>query len=460
MDFRTVVEKYVNKDNEKIALCDSKVTITYAELYKKIINNQDRLEDRGIKEGTKVILQTSDMLKYIVVFLSLLAKGCWVIPVASNMSRWELQEIMQITDGIMLENMEVYFVKENDNNENSSLTIDITKTGIYHITSGTTDKPKICIRTFAALLAESESYIRTFNITEKDKLMSAAPLYHSFALGAIIFPALMSGASIYTINQFIPRKIVRMIEDYKITMLTMVPIMAKALCEMYSKKEYSLKSLRIPLVGAGVITRALDDSFFGRYGIHLMSNYGSTETGGLISRVESEPLESMGKPMYGVKIKVCDEQKNIVENGQEGELYIKAEGMFSGYFSIEEQSIDSDGYHPMGDIVSVNEEGYIFYKGRKKLMINIGGKKINPLEVEKILLELPNIEECAIIEGKLGNREVIKAIIVSNIRDSESIRKYCLSKLSEYKVPNIIEYVQEIPKNNMGKIDRYKLHHM
>ena len=326
------------------------------------------------------------------------------------------------------------------------------------MTSGSTGEPKFCIRTLKALEYEGQSYISTFSLNHTDVLLSGAPLHHSYALGGAIFPALLGGACLLIINKFVPRQLLRLVEEYHVTFMLLVPVMAKMLCDMYSIKRFDTSSLRIVLVGAGSITEDLYNNFLEKYKIYLMSNYGSTETGGLVSRLEPFPVPSIGKVMDGTEIKLCDEEGRSVQEGQLGEIYVKTKGMFLGYYNNDDVPFDANGFFPMGDLAIKDENDYIYIKGRKKLLINAGGKKINPIEVEKIIQEIESVKECVVVGvKKANNNEIVKAYVVADSLTKEEIIQYCRTKLSTYKIPGIIEFVSKIPRNSVGKINRNAL---
>lgn len=446
-------------DRERKAIVFNEESITYEELYRTICSNQSRFLENGIKCGGKVILQTDDQREFCILFLSLLAHGCWVIPVSMDLTHCELEEIIDMTSAVCINNIEIYMKPLTVGlcDKMRGVNVDGDKCGIYHMTSGSTGKMKLCVRTLNALLSEARSFVRTFSFVSEDKIISCAPLYHSYALGAVILPAMISGACIYAIRKFLPRKVLKIADEYKVTILIMVPIMAESLCKVYTNDSYSLLSVRVALVGAGAISVDLYKYFVDKFGIFLMSNYGSTETGGLISRVSALPYHSVGKTMDGVEFKICDDEGNRVSQNQEGELCVKTKGMLEGYYQNEGAIFDSEGFFHMGDLAVYDAEQNIFIKGRKKLMINVGGKKVNPVEIENVIMELDGVKECAVIGVRRGDKEIVKAFVVLGAAEKKQVKEFCRERLSQYKVPSVYEFVSELPRLSIGKIDRKKL---
>ncbi len=453
------IKKYSISDPGKVALADDKRVINYKQLYQRLKNNQKLLQMYGYTTGTKVILKVQRQLDFVIAILSLFSVECWVIPVPNGITPRELQKVIDLTKAEiflnhLLEDQRCLDIDGSDDFKKPAG----CKTGIYHLTSGTTGIPKLCIRTLDCLIYEGQSFKRTFSISSDDKILSASPLYHSYALGAALITAFVSGGCLYTINNFIPRKVLKIVQANLITILIFVPIMAKALCNTRTEQVFNLSSLRIALVGAGAITKELYDNFFRRYGIALLSNYGSTETGGIISRLDPLPYTSIGRPMDGVKIKLCNDKGERIAPGVVGEIFVKSKGMLKGYYVDEKLSLDKQGFFATGDLAVQDKDNYLYIKGRKKILINIAGKKVNPLEVEEVLLSFPGVKECIVVGStKKNGEECVKAVIVAQGIKENEIRRFCVNKLSEYKIPSIIEFRQSIPRNNLGKVKREEL---
>jgi long-chain acyl-CoA synthetase len=230
--------------------------------------------------------------------------------------------------------------------------------------------------------------------------------------------------------------------------------MAKSLYKTYSKRVFDLSSLRVVIVGAGKITKEIFENFYNKFGIMLSANYGSSETGGVISRLNNKLFTSIGNPMYGVKIKICDDNENSVPTGQIGELYIKTPAMTPKYYNEKNHNITKDFFYKTSDMVIRDVDGNVFFQYRKKNIINIGGKKVNPVEIENVIQRLNAVTECLVLKyNKTEESEGIRAIIVGDKKLTTSqILQHCKKYLSDYKIPGMIEFREFIPKNDIGKI--------
>lgn len=454
------IKQYAANSPNALALKDKTNIITYKELLDYIIKYSQYIRNTICKPKDRVLLLVTNRQNWILAFLSLLYLDCWVTPISSELLEDEINSIKEDTKAASIITDQLVLPLDKIRLEESCDVYDTQGTGgILHMTSGSTGKSKFCIRTIEGLTAEGISYRETLHIHSDDKIFGVPPFYHSYALGAACMAALTSGACLYTVNSFIPREVLTIAHNEKITIMILVPIMAKLLCGTYMPYEVSLENLRISLVGAGAISKELFSHFLDKFHVPLLSNYGSTETGGFISRLSPIPFNAVGIPMKNVEIKIVNDSNgdsSVSEIEQEGELWVKCEGMFKGYLNDSRPIFDEDGFYPMGDIVKVDEKGLVYIIGRKKVLINIGGKKVNPSEIEQVLLQLPKIKDCAVVGiQKTSGEEAVKAYIVSENIDEETIKIFCRSKISSYKTPSSIQFVKELPRNELGKI-KYK----
>lgn len=447
-------DKLRNYSKTKLnALSNGEITITYEELYQRLINNQQNLYDYGFHKGDVVILKLKNQIDFVIAFLSLLSIPCWVIPVADDIILDDLEQIIKNYNAKLFDDSiykEIYIVSQ----VHKELRIPNSEEGgIYHMTSGSTGKSKFCVRTIEHLSMEGETFKKAFCLKQSESVLSAAPVYHSFALGAALMASVISGSLLYVVDKFIPRKILKLIDSNGIEILILVPAMVRALCNTYTKKNYSLESLRIPLVGAGPVTEEVYETMKEKYNVILYSNYGSTETGGIISRFTPQPYSSIGKPMEGVSIKICDRDHTILSQNKEGELWVKSPYMMKYYLSEKDAVIDSENFLYMGDLAYMDNEGNVYITGRIKCIINIGGKKVNPKEIENTILKYPSVEECIVTGDKKENgEEVVKAVVAGKNIDKRQLYKHCLDSLSRYKCPSVIKLVDKLPRNSLGKI--------
>jgi len=201
-----------------------------------------------------------------------------------------------------------------------------------------------------------------------------------------------------------------------------------------------------------------------RFGIPLRSIYGSTETGSVALNMEPDDdvrYDSVGQPCINVEVRITDGTLHEFPIGSIGEVAVKSASMATGYLDMSAMNREKfkDGFFFMGDLGKKDAQGRLYITGRKKIFIDSGGEKVDPQEIERVLLSHPAVNEAAVvgIAGPYGG-EAIKAVLVLQEAVTElEILLYCKDRLSTYKVPRIVEFRQALPRNLLGKIVRNDL---
>jgi len=258
-------------------------------------------------------------------------------------------------------------------------------------------------------------------------------------------------------------QLLELIEKEKATVFPGVPFIFEALLQ--GSQTADLSSLRLCFAGGSRLDRSIFDGFYDKYGIHVRQGYGSTETGLACINLDEDLLptcESVGRPVNGVDVKIVDESGVELPPMQEGEIGIKGAAMTNGYFGMDElnRRVFVDGYFYPGDMGRLDGEGRLFITGRKRRVIEVVGRKVDPTVIEDALCEHQAVSEVAVVgvKNERSGAEQIKAVIVTSSECTESeIRKFCLQRLASFEVPQIIEFRAELPRNQMGKIIQEEL---
>lgn len=442
--FNKLYEYSLNKTNT-IAIETTNYAITYGQLYKLICRNRRHLMNKGVFKKT-VVYKVKNQAAFICNMLSLLSAECWVVPVPPDVNpRFPsaLQNAILIDSDFFIES------NENDESDEGLLEANDQLCGIYHMTSGSTGYVKFCKRSLRALMLEGFAYQKLFSLNES-RILSMAPIYHSFALGAAAFSSLVSGSQLKLVEKFIPRKMVSIITTWNANIVIGVPLMIDAIARVSIDTTVSFPSLKAILSGTGNVTKEVQDLVKRRFGIHVSVNYGSTETGGILSRLSEEPHDSIGKEMSGVEIKIIHKEGRESKINEDGEAYVKSPYMMSEY--AYEKNPFIDGYFPMGDILKKDESGYYYIIGRIKNFIDIGGRKVNPLIIQEKILEYPGTKDCVVSKGIRKNGSIfIQAIVEGESINVDDIRRYLSLTLDPYQIPSSIKVVNKLKRNTVGK---------
>lgn len=351
---------------------------------------------------------------------------------------------------------------------------------IYQYSTGSTGKPKRVCRTQDNLYHEARNFAQTTHITAKDKILCTVPLYHAHGLGNCLLAATCNGATLVILEPVLQKdgtpaevpfvfrrpRILELIKIEKITIFPGVPYIFNTIAETPAAQSVDLSSLRLCFSAGNFLSEEIFGKFLTRFNLPIRQLYGCTEAGSAAINLEVHPAQtrtSVGFPLKNVEIKIIDEAENELPDGMIGEIAIKTLSLTSGYANQPELNQQSfkNGCFLTGDIGKKDCDGRLYVTGRKKLLIDTGGRKVDSLEIEEILMKHPKIQE-AVVVGVKGEYagELIKAILVRKpqqpCKDSEII-SFCKMQMAEFKVPRIIEFRPEIPKSALGKVLRKEL---
>lgn len=330
-------------------------------------------------------------------------------------------------------------------------------------TSGTTSSPKRVVLILERLLRNSKAHADSIGLNSEDVILSCLPFYHGMTLLTHIFTSITLQATFVVGQNIYPPTIARLIRDYKVTYTSLVPSIADSIIRNYDKslfiKNNTLKKLSVGSAPATIRQLKNYGAFF--EGIKVFFTYGQTEAGPRISTLtvtgsSDDILSSVGYPILGTQIRI----KNPDSNGV-GELLVKANWQSIGFYGNEKTSAElwENGWLKTGDIAVFSKDGLLRLKGRLKDVIISGGVNISPAEIEMILNNMPEILESIVVSApdqRYG--EVPWAFLVINKPISKTtLLKRLRTKLDQLKVPKKIHYIDNIPKNAIGKPDRQAL---
>ena len=267
-------------------------------------------------------------------------------------------------------------------------------------------------------------------------------------------------------KKFDPDIILQLLEKEKATMFMAVPTMLSMMAQSQYFEKTNLSSVKFFIIGGEPMPLPLIELWH-RKGVPIRQGYGLTEVGPSVTSLHQDDavrkMGSIGKINFYIYHRVVDENGNDVKQGEVGELILKGPSVTIGYWRDEEATKESikNGWFYTGDLVKEDEEGFLFIVDRKKNMFISGGENVYPAEIEKFLYTHPSVKEISVIgvpDEKWG--EVGKAFIVvkeGKKLSAKEILEYCEGNLAKYKIPKYIEFVNEIPKTDTGKIDKKKL---
>jgi len=493
----------VNRFPGNVAVKDRHHSLTYKELQSLADGLTTTLIDAGLVHGDRVGLLVDSSAQYVVAYLGILQAGCVAIPLNTDNSQRNLEFVLQqcgvkylIGQSRYLSRYQLWslddisiicsdcsdvvnkgdegpgrdFVRWEQAIEKSpdlDFPPNLSSADLACIlfTSGTTGEPKGVMLSHGNLVANTRSIISYLHLKETDSVMAVLPFFYSYG-SSLLHTHLAVGGTVHIEGQFVyPNKALERMAKERITGFAGVPSTFALLLHRSNFKDMDWPHLRYVTQAGG----AMAPSLAKRLGDVLLDSdiyimYGQTEATARLSYLPPDrfvdKLDSIGKAIPGVELRVVDEKGHQVIPGQIGEIIAKGENIMQGYWGQPEETANvlRDGWLYTGDLARVDEEGYIYIESRKSDMIKSGAHRISPKEIEEVLATWPGVHEVSVTgcpDPILG--EAIWAFVVpegNQALDHKAIIRHCRDNLASFKVPQRLIELIELPKTTSGKIKK------
>jgi acyl-CoA synthetase (AMP-forming)/AMP-acid ligase II len=493
---------------DKLAIAHGPKRLNYAQFNARSNRMANALYKLGLKQGDNVALLQYNYPEMLESMFACFKAGCGAVPInwrlhpkefafimdhsqakAAVLSPEFNEAILEVRDRIPnvrslitlgkaegeLLDYEALLSRESNDFEDTVVHPDDLAWLFY--TSGTTGLPKGAMLTHRNLLAMTMNFYADIcpGFGPDDVILHAAPLSHGS--GCYALPNVGKGAAniILESKSFDPELIFKTIQEYRVTNMFAAPTMIKLMVDSPAVDQYdhsSLKSLNYG--GAPMLVEDLKQAM-SKLGPCLVQLFGQAESPMTITYLphqdhvqEGSPeqmkrLSSAGMPRTDVEVKIFDPDENELPPGETGEIVTRSDLVMKGYWRNPEATADTikNGWLHTGDMGYLDDGGYLFIMDRSKDMIISGGENIYPREIEEVLIKHPAVREVAVIgvpDTKWG--EAIKAVVSLNAGESaseEALIHFCRDHIASYKKPKTVDFVNELPKNNYGKILKREL---
>lgn len=478
---KTIEEQIFDKVQnipDKVALISGDTEITYSQLWDYCLCAAEKLkQDYHLKKGDRVILSAAGNIEFVYAYFGVHIAGGICVPIDPDTNQTRFEYIEKSTTPVcvmgLLHNVKKETIPFTDvvNGTSKATYIVPEQSQVADIlfTTGTTGAPKGVALSYNNLSAAARNINAFIGNTCSDVELLALPVSHSFGLGRLRC-SLSKGATVVMLGTFANvKKFFKEMARCQVTMFAMVPaswgFIKKMSGKYIGKFADQLKFIEIGSSFMPVEDKELLMSLLPK--TRICMHYGSTEASRsafMEFHTYKDNLLSIGKASPNVEIKIFTSQGTPAALGEEGEVCVKGEHVTCSYWNETPERFASDfydGYFRTGDCGTMDAEENIYLKSRIKEMINVGGKKVSPMEVEDILNTIPGIKESACIgipDPGIVLGEVVKAFIVAddNLSDEE-IMQQLRPQLEVYKLPVEIERINAIPKTGSGKIQRLSL---
>lgn len=467
---------------DKTAVIDEKGNqISYASLYDKILCAATSLRNMGLKKGERIILAASKSVDFIYTYFGAHLAGLITVPVDPEVNPLRLDRIVAQTEpGLIageLRNCKdtcpvPFSALMHSDIIDSTLTpsdsaFDINADADILFTTGTTGAPKGVVLSYANESQAAENINSFIGNTSEDIELLALPISHSFGLGRIRC-ILSLGGTVVILGSFASmKKFYGAIEKYGVTGFGMVPASWAYISKMSGDRISNYASqLRYIEIGSAPLSLHEKQRLMSLLpDTKICMHYGLTEASrsAFLSFHEEEAhLDSAGKASPNCQLAIFDPQGHRLPANSDGEVCVKGGHVCSGYWKNPDAYARDffDGYFRTGDWGCLDNDGYLHIKSRTKEMINVGGKKVSPMEVEEVIESIIGTGEAACTgfpDPVMG--EVVVAFVTTPVDDEKEkeIIGNLSARLENYKVPVRIHYIAELPKTTSGKLQRLKL---
>ena len=493
------LRKITDKFPQKIALVSPGTDTTFEQFQNRVDHLAGALESMGLKKGDRVSILSQNRLDYLTFHFATSMLGVilnvmntrhvipewqWVLIDAQNSCLVVDESFTDVVPELKSSCPSLRYTIGIDTNENVDFTtgqlVEQQKKvqNIPHIepehpvlliyTSGTTGRPKGCLQTQVGSCTIDDLTAKSIAACENDAYMAVMPYFHQ--AGVIRTRAIMmnGGANVLPESLEID-DIVDLMAEKKVT-VTMIVSTQQAL-KLLDKSEKEGKgyfSLRLIISGGGMGEKGMGmmKLFCDSLECEYMGIWGQTECTGPVTVVSGgtafENPNTCGKPMEGIELEIWNDKKVKLPIGTVGEIMVRS-SMTASYWSNPEANnkLYTENWLHTGDLGRLDQDGYLYFKDRKKELIKTGGENVYPSEVERVLANHPSVSELAVIglpDKEWG--EKVTAVVVLNIGQAltlNELKAFCQGKIAGYKIPKSIHIVETIPKNQTGKTMKVKL---
>ena len=519
---RSVVE--ARPDQE--VLVSGSMRLTNRELLRRIEALSNGLAGMGLQKGDKLVLLLPPGPEFVYLFFALASLGAVVVPLNPDIHERGLREVLEDARPAALvasrsrwddefrqahglrhiipvegEGQDLTLAALMKDSARAQPPVPVAPDDLLALlyTSGTTGKPKATMHTHRSLIAAvvatlkvRELWLRPSNLRTAMEAAKALARYRSRLMRSIGRPqtflstvgwhtitglhimlqGLLMGDRLVAMAQFHPRESLELVQRERVTIVVAVPTAYQVMLKLPDLDRYDTSSLLVCATGTAPCPPALGRELQRHFGCAVYIGFGMTEAAGGIAvsslaDSDDQQVETVGRPMPGVDIRIVDDQRHDLPQGEVGELAIRSDGVMQGYYQAPEltaEVIDEEGWYYTGDLVRLDEEGYLRVVGRKKDLIIRGGQNIYPAEIESYLVTHPKVDEAAVVgvTAAVGGERVWAFIRLKEGAEMsvQEVLDYCREALEPYKIPSQVRFVSQFPEAETGKPQKFQLRAM
>ena len=513
-----VLRDTTEKFPERNAILDpSGVTLTYEALDEQVDRLARGMLDLGVGKGDKVGLWMPNIPEWVVAYYAIARVGAVVVPMNTRYKTHEVEYILDNSEATTLFAVGDFAgidyismigeIRGNLPNLKNVVIVgepgdqihrfdDVVARGTELVpdgqlaereaqcdpldnvfilyTSGTTGNPKGAMLSHHNIAENAKQVTEILHANEKDVFLLGVPFFHCFGCVMGIAGSITWGASMVPMQIFKPVEALELVEKHGVSVLYGVPTMFVLELEEYRKGKvdgsaYNVETLRTGIMAGAPCPVEIMKGVMEELHCNVSIAYGLTEASPVITMTRFDDsierrVETVGRAMEGIEVKIADDDHQPVPTGETGELACRGYNVMMGYYKMPDktaEAIDTEGWLHSGDLATMDAEGYVKIVGRKKDMLITGGFNVYPAEIEEYLFTHPKVQNVSVIgitDSVMG--EVAAAYIIPRegaTIDPQEIVDFCVGEIANFKVPRYVEIIDEFPMTQSGKIQKFKL---
>jgi len=482
MNLIKILKKLNKGALKKIAFLQGDRKLTYQELWNSVDKISQGLLEHGIKEGDKIALCLPNSIEYVLNFLAVLKINAIAVPLKQTYTSYELKQIIKdckpslmITDGQFIKKIlysqgtlpdgeviisskrylkdrflnRIIKVKDlletNSGEENSTYTRGDALASINYTYRGI-GKPLGVMLTHGNYLWGIDTYIRQTEMFRTKNVLAALPFSHIYPLIGCLIAPLSLGSTVVIMDKLNPRELFSLIDRLKIHMLASVPSYYGLLLKNFKKGEFDLSSIIQCISGGSSLPYSLYQEIKKQIGWDICQGYGLTECLPFICNpIDENKPHSLGRlgGHVRVEVKIVDDEENVKEKNEIGEIIVKGKTVMKGYYNCPEETknVFKNGWLYTGDLGYLDDDDYLFITGRKKMITKVGGNIVDVNEVKRVVLSFKDViaAQINIMDDDIWGNVLSAKISVEKPEefDKHQLKRFLRSRLSSYKIPQI-----------------------
>jgi benzoate-CoA ligase family protein len=469
---------------DRVALRLEGGNMTYLEVDSLAARYASRLQGLGVAKGDRVLIMLPDGADFVGALFGVFRLGAVVVMLNPGLTGEAIKAIVDSSRAaaavVHLDHFDSFVgaVRESGPDvltvgpglDPGPGTVDVAATGpediaIWLFSGGTTGAPKAVEQTHRSLVNTTRLYGQgILGLTPDDITISVPKLYFGYATGSnLLFPFSVGASSVLFRAHPTPGALFELIAAHRPTVLVNVPSAINQMVNDPRAVDADLSSLRLTTSAGEALPESLHRRWIDTIGVELLDGLGTAEMWHIFisNRPGQVKAGTLGQVVPGFEIKVCDDHGAQLPVGEVGRLWVKGDSLGRGYWEDPERT--AEAFRPPwfvgGDLVSIDEEGYVTHRGRSDDAIKVKGKWFRPQELESVLLEHPAVAQCAVvaIDDDSGLARPVAFVVPSGEIDEAGLIEFSVARLEPYKRPRKVYFIDRLPQTHLGKVDRAAL---